>query len=209
MCGEQKQVMRIKKAPKGSPPRVRGTAGCFDAQKSTPGITPACAGNRQNLPHAKRLFLDHPRVCGEQVFRKRSANRDEGSPPRVRGTVGEVMIRERGARITPACAGNRPPGANHAPDGQDHPRVCGEQMRPGMRPGELIGSPPRVRGTDRWCARANRAHRITPACAGNRYLRPPAHLHRQDHPRVCGEQRAKKKPFSVANGSPPRVRGTE
>ena len=31
--------------------------------------------------------------------------------------------------------------------------------------------------------------RITPACAGNRLILPPAAIEVRDHPRVCGEQR--------------------
>ena len=49
---------------------------------------------------------DHPRVCGEQEAGKGMKNVMEGSPPRVRGTVGGLSAEGAGARITPACAGN-------------------------------------------------------------------------------------------------------
>ena len=30
-------------------------------------ITPACAGNRQTMRTERRIQMDHPRVCGEQI----------------------------------------------------------------------------------------------------------------------------------------------
>ena len=73
------------------------------------GITPACAGNSdRNLP-GKREPWDHPRVCGEQIFRLLPGKALIGSPPRVRGTVDARIhgLVEHG--ITPACAGNSLP----------------------------------------------------------------------------------------------------
>ena len=50
---------------------------------------------------------------------------------------------------------------------------------------------------------------ITPACAGNRIIDGVEYPLGEDHPRVCGEQRALW-PFRADwAGSPPRVRGTE
>ena len=33
------------------------------------------------------LYWDHPRVCGEQLYKIEQINEQEGSPPRVRGTA--------------------------------------------------------------------------------------------------------------------------
>ena len=51
---------------------------------------------------------------------------------------------------------------------KDHPRVCGEQhyLKKGKR--HILGSPPRVRGTEVSTSGGDHAVRITPACAGNR-----------------------------------------
>ena len=48
---------------------------------------------------------------------------------------------------------------------------------------------------------------ITPACAGKTDLRSKVGDARQDHPRVCGENRAKLQAKYNDLGSPPRVRG--
>ena len=49
-----------------------------------------------------------------------------GSPPRVRGIVRSIILPWKGARITPACAGNREKLKENDKDVKDHPRVCGE-----------------------------------------------------------------------------------
>ena len=55
----------------------------------------------------------------------------------------------------------------------------------------------------------SRADRITPACAGKTPACTRRNCRRQDHPRVCGENRAVSR-FSISlKGSPPRVRGKQ
>ena len=87
--------------------------------------------------------------------------------------------------------------------------MCGEQGNVYYRLENGEGSPPRVRGPVR-CPASHPAHmRITPACAGNRgifHCTPSLH---GDHPRVCGEQSSFYRCFRSAQGSPPRVRGTD
>ena len=86
--------------------------------------------------------------------------------------------------------------------------MCGEQreVRPQVR--AILGSPPRVRGTDAPDRPDESLPGITPACAGNRGRPRSGQRSRGDHPRVCGEQGC---PFDCKPpglGSPPRVRGT-
>ncbi len=91
------------------------------------GITPACAGNS----HLGRIHTswgrDHPRVCGEQPRLVNYAWQQQGSPPRVRGTVKLSQQEAELLRITPACAGNRADPDLAGIQISDHPRVCGEQ----------------------------------------------------------------------------------
>ena len=208
VCGEQGSPLHSLPPGMGSPPRVRGT----DARPVTglrdTGITPACAGNSQVPSQPPSPHEDHPRVCGEQTPDRSPVCGIPGSPPRVRGPVSVPPVYQKGGRITPACAGNS--DASIAYDGglEDHPRVCGEQLASKLLMVLFKGSPPRVRGTV--CRRKqNGKHwRITPACAGNspRSRKPVAA--RQDHPRVCGEQRDRRTRPGWHYGSPPRVRGT-
>ena len=88
-------------------------------------------------------------MCGEQKALDLGMFWTIGSPPRVRGTGQDATISMIFDGITPACAGNSFPfifslvyiritpacAGNSATSGQieysdqDHPRVCGEQLR--------------------------------------------------------------------------------
>ena len=72
----------------------------------------------------------------------------------------------------------------------------------------MVGSPPRVRGTERPPGKVQVCDRITPACAGNRMPELSCNTAGKDHPRVCGEQNNHSLSGLVIKGSPPRVRGT-
>ena len=111
-------------------------------------------------------------------------------------------------RITPACAGNRDSRRAYGARFEDHPRVCGEQLRIAQSATPEQGSPPRVRGTAAPDFICIAAVRITPACAGNSQYRPQKCPRFWDHPRVCGEQGHPIKLRFYHPGSPPRVRGT-
>ena len=49
---------------------------------------------------------DHPRACGEYVFREIIIFPNMGSPPRMRGILADYYGKSVSARITPAHAGN-------------------------------------------------------------------------------------------------------
>ena len=92
---------------------------------------------------------------------------------------------------------------------QDHPRVCGEKYSFAHFFSPSLGSPPRVRGKALFLRSQFPKPRITPACAGKRFL-PPVRLPAlRDHPRVCGEKLSCSSICSFRVGSPPRVRGKE
>ena len=128
-------------------------------------------------------------MCGEQVLFQHLLDFIVGSPPRVRGTAYEQADVFAGYRITPACAGNRTWKTKVTPSKRDHPRVCGEQGLYPMHRRLLLGSPPRVRGTGWVHQQDPHPAGITPACAGNRVTKWSWNRGKQDHPRVCGEQK--------------------
>ena len=70
-----------------------------------------------------------------------------GSPPRVRGTEGDISGQCHLYGITPACAGNSSEDSSKSNHSKDHPRVCGEQSVIWCIATIWKGSPPRVRGT--------------------------------------------------------------
>ena len=209
VCGEQHPNHHHRKEGEGSPPRVRGTAFLLGFLPGRIWITPACAGNSHGDGRKNPGTKDHPRVCGEQAWAALAWRDWWGSPPRVRGTVGESKEKLVQNRITPACAGNRAMADSISVMASDHPRVCGEQPMSSISTTSVSGSPPRVRGTAIHTQIAGKSRRITPACAGNsapisRRWRAP-----WDHPRVCGEQPSRARTPCRSVGSPPRVRGTD
>ena len=72
-----------------------------------------------------------------------------------------------------------------------------------------IGSSPRVRGTGFCRFLGHFSLRFIPACAGNRTVAVTAACIPPVHPRVCGEQLVEGGEQFKADGSSPRVRGTD
>ena len=146
MCGENPPLCRSRGISRGSPPRVRGKHDKVRGGAGDVGITPACAGKTRFRMQAASSNRDHPRVCGENLPVCYVLRGCVGSPPRVRGKQRRAGRRDAQRRITPACAGKTLSAFLWLLPLEDHPRVCGENLRrfnPGM---SRIGSPPRVRG---------------------------------------------------------------
>ena len=130
-----------------------------------------------------------------------------GSPPRMRGTVKKICFPHIIIGITPADAGNSGCGRRFQCAGGDHPRGCGEQIPRKTRALGLLGSPPRMRGTVASLASAGAGVGITPADAGNRAFGFSERAKKRDHPRGCGEQGIHSGAAVESAGSPPRMRG--
>ena len=146
---------------------MRGTECAVLIQRQSYRITPACAGNSGWHTRVSPIPRDHPRVCGEQFNKIRVCGSEEGSPPRVRGTVVVVELWPPEPGITPACAGNSRSRYHCERKPWDHPRVCGEQYPNKHEDTVKKGSPPRVRGTVISAMDGGKGEGITPACAGN------------------------------------------
>ena len=208
VCGEHLHVSGTTSKLPGSSPRVRGTRSKSRRRTATRGIIPACAGNTCLPRSSPSSIRDHPRVCGEHLINELFAGKDVGSSPRVRGTLLESSWTVRLVGIIPACAGNTWPEASSSTGFRDHPRVCGEHVRPTPEAPSLVGSSPRVRGTLQRFEPHGFCRGIIPACAGNTYVRHDGPRFRGDHPRVCGEHPSEIVRTPWGTGSSPRVRGT-
>ena len=188
VCGEKCSFSLHGSPWSGSPPRVRGKAGCHAHAHDKRGITPAYAGKRDvDTSHAD-LQQDHPRVCGEKISFFFTGCSPKGSPPRMRGKAGSVVGVVGDAGITPAYAGKSSALRRSPAASGDHPRVCGEKSCSSSSVMPLKGSPPRVRGKADNSSHCQIAHRITPACAGKSCRLRQLHGAYRDHPRVCGEK---------------------
>ncbi len=234
VCGEHPRWLRGSIIARGSSPRVRGTPCPLVLQLQRTGIIPACAGNTAELLEELLNDGDHPRVCGEHPPQCRKPDDRPGSSPRVRGTlpvVAEHLLRHG---IIPACAGNTTGSFPPAWCRWDHPRVCGEHLIPHLATSFGVGSSPRVRGTPEAFDAFMPYGGIIPACAGNtgrphsplaatgdhprvcgEHVSPVIdginefRMVEGDHPRVCGEHLAGAAGDVLAQGSSPRVRGTQ
>ena len=74
---------------------------------------------------------------------------EQGSSPRMRGTLGFARFHAFDAGIIPAYAGNTYSTVNVHVAEWDHPRVCGEHHDTMIARITPLGSSPRMRGTHR------------------------------------------------------------
>ena len=105
-------------------------------------------------------------MCGEKRDFVFAGKFLVGSPPRVRGKEDINSVEHATHGITPACAGKRTGFPSLCKLWGDHPRVCGEKVRPLLIVQSSAGSPPRVRGKVHTAFQIVNGARITPACAG-------------------------------------------
>ena len=165
-CGENRLSSCVSWQPFGSPPRVRGKRLSSCRKRSAARITPARAGKTSSQDRLSRRGEDHPRACGENKAGVLQSVDGSGSPPRVRGKLGDKSHRPLRVGITPARAGKTLWRRGVRGMGKDHPRACGENMVTKQRLFPDCGSPPRVRGKTCGKPLRHRCFRITPAHAG-------------------------------------------
>ena len=170
-------------------------------------ITPAYAGKSWKCGPTCTLFWDHPRVCGEKYQAGEAARQSQGSPPRMRGKGGLILLLRQLIGITPAYAGKSGCGLLSVFQTQDHPCVCGEKPCRCRYPVQPSGSPPRMRGKAASEGVTRNGSGITPAYAGKSAMFQRSGAVSRDHPRVCGEKGHNIVCRFGGIGSPPRMRG--
>ena len=127
----------------------------------------------------------------------------------MRGKGGHSDKGQGCCRITPAYAGKRVSIPLYRRSRKDHPRLCGEKLSGKFVIICLTGSPPPMRGKEYNDTLFDACYRITPAYAGKRLDRSPAHSQTRDHPRLCGEKPVTTSQTILILGSPPPMRGKE
>ncbi len=192
----------------GSSPRLRGTPARTLVGMAYPRIIPAPAGNTRPRRTPWKNPTDHPRACGEHSLVKSPRRSDNGSSPRLRGTLLRCSSPASPSRIIPAPAGNTSQGNAYDLQVSDHPRACGEHPLPRRAKRGRFGSSPRLRGTLVPHSQLGFRRRIIPAPAGNTSAPQPNAATHQDHPRACGEHGKLAALINYYNGSSPRLRGT-
>ena len=207
-CGEHLVDRVADLVNAGSSPRLRGTHASRRRRRDRGGIIPALAGNTADLDLIFTRTPDHPRACGEHYPLSSCNCTVRGSSPRLRGTPTVVPQRGLHGGIIPALAGNTfgisPPCARM----RDHPRACGEHSATLFSWIFIMGSSPRLRGTQPQHPWRRRCPGIIPALAGNTAKTICTHRNRRDHPRACGEHFIASNVATRLMGSSPRLRGT-
>ena len=110
-------------------------------------------------------------------------------------------------RITPAYAGKRLRNGIHLSMSWDHPRLCGEKRVRNIVSVHIYGSPPPMRGKERYFSRLILTNGITPAYAGKRRNECKKRPLCRDHPRLCGEKMPRERSGQLHQGSPLPMRG--
>ena len=170
---------------------MRGKAGPAAAPCPALRITPAYAGKSYRSAAQQRAGRDHPRVCGEKSYHFLERSVGQGSPPRMRGKAAAARAGLVAVGITPAYAGKSRSGRSGTASPRDHPRVCGEKIKPECPDPCISGSPPRMRGKVNCQARRLHSSGITPAYAGKSTTLKVHTQASRDHPRVCGEKESR------------------
>ena len=125
-CGENRSDQASRFRREGSPPRMRGKPTLNDGWNEYGRITPADAGKTKLRAAYHVVSQDHPRGCGENKAPIWNTFVNLGSPPRMRGKRGNLIIPVRRDRITPADAGKTDLLRFRTFRREDHPRGCGE-----------------------------------------------------------------------------------
>ena len=166
---------------------MRGTLILFRSPFVVGGIIPAHAGNTGGQREFRHGIRDHPRACGEHGHQHGTHAADQGSSPRMRGTLQGRETKRYCEGIIPAHAGNTHGTRSCHPTARDHPRACGEHSINGKASLTAQGSSPRMRGTHSLRKYTLRHAGIIPAHAGNTDTIDSIIARYKDHPRACGE----------------------
>ncbi len=105
-CGER-FIANLSPLPGcGSSPRVRGTRVASAGLAAGVRVIPAGAGNAPRSPNIRLRTSGHPRGCGEREPGSAREPEEDGSSPRVRGTLRHGRHGAHHRRVIPAGAGN-------------------------------------------------------------------------------------------------------
>ena len=169
------------------------------------GIIPALAGNTSTEWPSDAAVWDHPRACGEHAGAILAASPWIGSSPRLRGTHHREPRRHHGSGIIPALAGNTGSRLAKKYPAWDHPRACGEHAAAAPIVAPVLGSSPRLRGTQDVGHGDVDFLGIIPALAGNTDSTRHPSKRCWDHPRACGEHERCAVTVAAGAGSSPRL----
>ena len=139
VCGEDSLIQPLSTSFWGRSPRVRGRRLREPERPSRKGTIPACAGKTIEQANELDTFGDDPRVCGEDVDKRRWDHEPMGRSPRVRGRLLPPSRSSALRGTIPACAGKTSANSARERNAWDDPRVCGEDSETDCHSSSLRG----------------------------------------------------------------------
>ena len=146
VCGENHRTSFRYHASGGTSPRMRGKHGVVFGFGRHQRNIPAYAGKTHGWCPMFLPPSEHPRVCGENLSNTRQNSALVGTSPRMRGKPRFDTCVKSCIRNIPAYAGKTASACCKSSHPQEHPRVCGENVRMPASAPSAPGTSPRMRG---------------------------------------------------------------
>ena len=166
MRGENAFDLHHGPARTGTSPRARGKRHQCRVLPSCGRNIPACAGKTISCQLRRLIAQEHPRVRGENSAYRWFSNSPSGTSPRARGKHQLSCLMAADLRNIPACAGKTHTTPYRRREGEEHPRVRGENPTTPLGAIGFAGTSPRARGKRFFVAKMHAFVRNIPACAG-------------------------------------------
>jgi len=128
---------------------------------------PTHVGNSLILIERYMLRSVHPHACGELRHAGDSFTHGGGSSPRMWGTLLYIDHLKLCARFIPTHVGNSFSIDLRPSQGPVHPHACGELINTSFFISHMIGSSPRMWGTQWTVVARGRVNRFIPTHVGN------------------------------------------
>ena len=208
VCGEHEELAVHCLVEPGSSPRMRGTRLVLLRRGIAVGLIPTYAGNTTFCLCAVHCRWAHPHVCGEHMRRTCIVPCITGSSPRMRGTRRSFLFSVGVGGLIPTYAGNTWCFLLFSGHGRAHPHVCGEHCLCHCVYRIVMGSSPRMRGTQNQGEQIAAEVGLIPTYAGNTSPSVCNAVGARAHPHVCGEHCGVGGAGGWFGGSSPRMRGT-
>ena len=146
-CGEHLRSASSLSFNSGSSPRLWGTHTDFASGIRTERFIPTPVGNTSNTGPVIQVRSVHPHACGEHVSATPVITVQNGSSPRLWGTLSPVLSNSIYLRFIPTPVGNTPLLFSRNKHMAVHPHACGEHIVSALYFKSSAGSSPRLWGT--------------------------------------------------------------
>ncbi len=148
---------------------------------------PTHVGNTYDVSSSSRPSSVHPHACGEHKYCYHQIDCWFGSSPRMWGTPIERWFAHNLPRFIPTHVGNTS-GLRCSQDGRSvHPHACGEHTGVDVSDLIMIGSSPRMWGTQKTGKTFVPVLRFIPTHVGNTLFCLLVLWDNTVHPHACGE----------------------